>query len=139
MQQRLTAEQVRMNAEQVLAALARLRASMPLHRITRAANRKRTDHRLETASIDEFEAEAIAEALEAMADDARALADAAMQAAIEKALDIYYVTEQLARDPQHAELIPHLDNMRRAYERQFGCAVPSKEETEARRAGGAAA
>ena len=132
MQQRLT-------AEQVLAELARIRASMPLHRISRVAKRKRTDHRLKTSSMEEFEGEAIAEALEAMADDARALADAAMQAAIEKALDIYYVTEQLARDPEHANLIPHVDNMRRAYENQFGRAIPSKEETELRRTGAAAA
>jgi hypothetical protein len=69
-----------------------------------------------------------------MADDARALAAAAIESAVEHALDVYYTAEELALQPDHANLIPHVENMRRAYHEHYGRAIPTKEETERRRA-----
>lgn len=46
-----------------------------------------------------------------------------------KALEIYYAAEELARDPEHAELIPHVARMREAYERDYGVPIPPKGES----------
>lgn len=129
----------RVNAEEVLANLAKIRAGMPLHRIRRPATPKPTRTRLDARTLDvqsveEFELEAIADALETMADDARALAAASYQSALEMALDVFYAAEELARDPAHPDLVALVENMRRVYQSEYGTAIPTKAETERRRA-----
>ncbi|MEA2491650.1 MAG: hypothetical protein QOH21_3442 [Acidobacteriota bacterium] len=126
--------QHRLDTEQVLAGLAKIRATMPLHRIRRTAHPPRATTRTDARTTEDFEMEAIADALESLADDARALAAAAIESAVEQALDVYYAAAELARQPEHANLIPHMENMRRAYHEQYGHAIPTKEETERRRA-----
>ena len=122
-----------LSTEQVLAQLGRLRAAMPLHRIPRHSRPKRTERRLDAHSVEDFDGEALAEALETMAEEVHAMVEAASRAVVEQALDIYYALEDLVRDPEHAHLLPHLENMRNAYEKDYGCAVPTKAETEQRR------
>jgi hypothetical protein len=123
-----------LSTEQVLARLGRLRAGMPLHRIPPRLRRRCTERPLDVHSIENFDGEAVAEALGTMADEVHALVETVAQTLVEQALDVYYALEELVRDPEHAHLLPHLENMRNAYEQSYGCAVPTKEETERRRA-----
>jgi hypothetical protein len=84
-----------------------------------------TDEREQAMS--EFEALAAADALEALADEIQFFIDRRMEEAYRKALDVYYTAEELARDPEHAELVPHVEAMRRAHEQQYGKAIPPKQ------------
>lgn len=120
-----------MRIEEAFGTLAKIRAAMPLP--VRAA-RPSEDRRMDAWSIEEFEGEALADAIEALADDVRAMVEEMRRRTFEKALDVYYTTEELARDPANANLIEHVENMRRAYESQYGCPIPTKEETARRRA-----
>jgi hypothetical protein len=136
-----------MNTERLLAELAKVRAAMPLHRIRRKLKPKRISARLDarplntlslnTLSMEDFELETVAEALETMVEETSAVIEALEESVFEQALDIYYAAEELARDPEHAHLIEHVEKMRRSYEAEEGQPIPSKEETLARRAAGA--
>ena len=84
-----------------------------------------TDEREQAMS--DFEALAAADALEALADEIQFFIDRRMEEAYRKALDVYYTAEELARDPEHAELVPHVEAMRRAHEQQYGKAIPPKQ------------
>ena len=123
-----------MNTERLLAELAKVRAAMPLHRIRRKLKPKRTTERLNAQSVEDFELETVAEALETMAEETNAVIEALEESLFEQALDIYYAAEELARDPEHAHLVEHVEKMRRSYEAEEGRPIPSKEETLARRA-----
>ena len=124
--------QKRMNAEAILAQLAKLREGMPLPKRPRKPVVEKTS-RIDARTIEDFEGEAVLEAVQALAEDVRAMVDEARDKAFESALDIYYAAVELARDPEHAELVEHVEKMRSAYERSYGHPIPSKEETEARR------
>jgi hypothetical protein len=131
-----------MNTERLLGELAKVRAAMPLHRIRRKLSPKHVSERLNarslnTLSIEDFELETVADALESMAEETNAVIEALEESMFEQALDIYYAAEELARDPEHANLIEHVEKMRRSYEKEQGRPIPSREETLARRAGGA--
>ena len=41
--------------------------------------------------------------------------------------------EELARDPAHANVILHVEALRKAHQNSYGRTIPTKEETEARR------
>ena len=41
-------------------------------------------------------------------------------------LKIYYTMEEQVRDPEHAHLIPLVEQMREAYQRDFGVPIPPK-------------
>lgn len=125
--------QPRFNVEQILATLAKIRAEMPLDKFPRAKPRQPTESDIGPQSMEDFELLTVAEALESLADDARAIANGANKALLENALDVYYAAEELSHDPEHAELIAQVENMRRAYESHYGHAIPTKEETERRR------
>jgi hypothetical protein len=133
-----------MNTERLLAELAKVRAAMPLHRIRRKLKPKPVSERLNarslnTLSMEDFELETVADALETMVEETSAVIEALDESLFEQALDIYYAAEELARDPEHAHLIEHVEKMRRSYEAEEGRPIPSKEETLARRARGSAA
>ena len=49
-----------------------------------------------------------------------------MEELYRKGLEVYYAAEDLARDPAHAELIPHVEAMRRAHEAQYGRPIPPR-------------
>src|SRR4029079_9339376 len=57
---------------------------------------------------------------------ARALADEGRTLLLEDALTIYYIAEDLARDPANAELLPFVEKIRKAHEREFGKPIPAK-------------
>ena len=56
--------------------------------------------------------QSIAMAAETMANELRTAIDEANAKLIAQALEAYYVAEELARDPAHADLIPHVEAMR---------------------------
>ena len=127
----------KLDADAILATLAQLRASLPKTDIPPAPKRprERPDELLPPdATVEDFEYAAVIDALETAIDEVQAVADAARDRAFEMALDIYYKTEELARDPEQAHLIPHLESMRKAYVQSYGHPVPTKAETDRRRA-----
>ena len=67
--------------------------------------------------------------LRSLATDVRSAIEYAHAQATEKALQVYYAAEELARDPAHADLIPHVEAMRKAYEKSYGKPIPAKKES----------
>lgn len=119
------------NAEPILRELAEMRKSIPhLDKIeprrTGDGRQRSTDGGIEPRTAEEFEYAALADALQSLADDVSAAVDHAKTQAMEAALRIYYAAEDLARDPEHAHLIPHVQQMREAYERDYGRPIPPK-------------
>lgn len=70
----------------------------------------------------EFAADAVGE----LAAEMRTIIDQRMEKVYRDALEVYYATEELARDPANAHLIPHLEAMRRGHERDYGRAIPQR-------------
>jgi len=116
-----------MNAEKILSMLAALRKLIP------QAPRERTETEIArqggssgTDAIADFESAAVADALESMADSLGAAIDDAQTNLLARCLEVYYTTEELSRDPAHADLIPHVEAMRRAYEQSYGKPIPPR-------------
>ena len=118
----------KLNAEELLAKLAAIRAQIPHLDAPRPAREERPERMLPSGAEDmvDFEMESVAEALESMADELHGAIDAAQAKALSQALDVYYTAEELAKDPAHADLIPHLEAMRAAYEHDFGKPIPPR-------------
>jgi hypothetical protein len=74
----------------------------------------------------EFEEDAAVDALETLAHQMETVIDRRMAKAYQEALRVYYIAEELAKDPAHAELIPHVEAMRKAHEKQYGKGIPPK-------------
>ena len=77
-------------------------------------------------AMSDFDALAAAEALGMLADQIQTVIDQRMEAAYHKALEVYYTAEDLARQPEHAELLPHVEAMRQAHEQQYGRPIPPR-------------
>jgi hypothetical protein len=77
-------------------------------------------------AMEAFEMETIAEALESFSGELSASIDAAQEKATVQALEIYYAAEKLAREPEHAILIPYVERMRTAYRLEFGEEIPER-------------
>jgi hypothetical protein len=67
-----------------------------------------------------FEMETLADALESFAGELSDSIETAQQKAIAEALEIYYAAEKLAKEPEHAHVIPYVQQMRAIYRRHFG-------------------
>jgi len=74
----------------------------------------------------DFELAAAADALGTLAGQIQSVIDRRMEKLYEEALEVYYVAEELARDPEHADVIPHVEAMRRAHENSYGRPIPPK-------------
>ena len=125
----------KLDAEGILRTLAEIRRSIPEHyRPPAPASPKPKsdgrapllDGRMAAWTEEDFEYAAVADGLESLADEIHASVEHARKLAVEKALEIYYAAEELSHDPAHAELIPHVQKMREAYERDFGKPIPPK-------------
>ena len=120
----------KLDAEAVLKKLAEMRKSVPyldqLPPRSGGAEGRMVFDDLAPRTEEEFEYAAIAAGLESLAADVSASIEYARAQATEKALQVYYAAEELARDPAHAELIPHVEKMREAYERSYGKPIPPK-------------
>lgn len=77
-------------------------------------------------ALDDFDMLAAADSLRILGDQIHATIDRRAQEVYQKCLQAYYVAEELARDPEHAELVPHLENMRRSHLAQYGKPIPPK-------------
>jgi len=112
------------DAEPILQKLAELRKAIP--RLDERPSRPSDEGRAPALTAEDFEYTAVADALESLATDVQSAVDRARAEALEKALEIYYAAEALSRDPAHADLIPHVEEMRRAYERTYGHPIPPR-------------
>jgi hypothetical protein len=65
-----------------------------------------------------------ADGLEDLAAGMQAIIDRRMEKVYRDALEVYYAAEELARDPAHAHLIPHVEAMRQGHERDYGAPIP---------------
>ena len=77
-------------------------------------------------AMSDFEVLGAVDALEAMANEIEAFIEHRMEEAYRKALEVYYTAEELSRDPEHAELVAHVEAMRRAHQEQYGKPIPPK-------------
>jgi hypothetical protein len=73
-----------------------------------------------------FEMETLAGALDSFACELSDSIETAQQQAMAGALEIYYAAEKLAKDPDHAHLIPYVEQMRAVYRRDFGTEIPER-------------
>ncbi|MGH7485377.1 MAG: hypothetical protein ACREMY_07195 [bacterium] len=71
-------------------------------------------------------AEFTVDALQTLADDMRSVLDSRKARLYRQALEVYYATEELARDPKHAHLAEQVEAMRRAHESEHGCPPPHR-------------
>lgn len=113
----------RLNAQAILAQLAEIRKVIP------HADVPRRDDEGTTAGArteEDFEYLAVMEGLRSLSEDLGVELDRRSAALLEQSLEIYYTAEELARDPAHADLIPHVEAMRAAYERDFGIPIPPR-------------
>jgi hypothetical protein len=73
-----------------------------------------------------FEMETLAEALESFAGELTESVETAHEELLSRALEVYYTAEELAKDPEHAHLIPLLEEMRESYRSDYGTEIPAK-------------
>jgi len=73
-----------------------------------------------------FELETLADALESFAGEISDSIETARDKAVAGALEIYYAAVELAKDPDHAHLIPIVEQMRESYRRDFGRDIPER-------------
>lgn len=122
----------KLDAEPLLRQLAEMRKSIPY--LQETGPRQTGDGRLpdgrQPRTAEEFEYLALADGLESFAADLSASIEWARARSMEAALKIYYAAEELAKDPEHADLIPHVEKMRAAYLKDFGKPIPPKPKSE---------
>jgi len=71
-----------------------------------------------------------ADGVKALADEIQCVVDQRVEEMYRQALEVYYKAEELARDPEHAHLIEHVEAMRRAHQAQYGCPIPPIRSTD---------
>jgi hypothetical protein len=81
---------------------------------------------LDEDAMELFEMEAVQEGVESVLAELTASLENARDLALKEALKVFYTAEELAKDPENAELIPHVISMREAYERDFGKPIPPR-------------
>jgi hypothetical protein len=123
----------KLDAAAILRQLAELRARLPTPEGPRrvgpqpGSSTTRTKLPRSGDSMADFEAQAVIDALESMAEDVRAIIEEKQARLLAMALDVYYTAEELIRDPEHANLIPTVEAMRAAYKKDFGKPIPPRE------------
>jgi len=118
-----------MTAAEILDELAKLRERLPEEMRRPRPKPESTERMAFPPSGDamaDFEQAAIIEALQSLADDVHAGIEVKRAKMMEKALEIYYVAEELAKQPENAHLIKHVEEMQRAYQAEFGKPIPKK-------------
>ena len=77
-------------------------------------------------ALTDFELLGAADSLRIVADQIQATVGRRMEEMDERCIAAFYVAEEMAKDPAHAELIPYVENMRRAHLAQYGKPIPPK-------------
>ena len=125
------ATQKKMTAAEILDELAKIRERLP-EEMRRPGPKpeatSRTSFPMSADAMADFEQEAIIEALQSLADDVHAGIEKKRAKMMEKALEIYYVAEELAKLPENAHLVPHVEEMQRAYKAEYGKPIPPKKK-----------
>ncbi len=121
-----------MDAQAILATLEKIRSQLPKTEKPRPVRRKNDEGRMTARSLEDFEMDAVIESLESLADDVHAIVEEKQAKLLDEALKIYYVSEELAREPGNEELIKHCEDMQKAYQSSYGKPIPSRAESEAR-------
>jgi len=118
----------KIDVEGILNTLATVRKQIP--HLADAPPRDTASAPTLLASDDEameiFEMETLADALESFAGEVSDSIEAAREKALAGALEIYYAAEELSKDPEHAHLIPLVEQMRESYRRDYGTDIPEK-------------
>jgi hypothetical protein len=122
----------KMDAQAILATLEQIRSQLPKTEKPRPARRKNDEGRIDARSIEDFEMAAIIEGLESLADDVHAIVEEKQAKVLDEVLRIYYVSEELSREPGNEELVKYCEDMRTAYQKDYGRPIPSRAESEAR-------
>lgn len=120
----------KLDAELILGELAAIRKKISF--LDGVAPRQWEDTR--TRRIDDvpieteedFEWAAIIEAMESLHEDIREGVERKRTEIIENALRVYYDAEEASRDPANAHLIEQVEQMRLAYEQEFGRPIPPR-------------
>lgn len=122
------------DAEGILRTLAEMRKKIPFLKHdapppTRDDGARMSDAGFLSADdIEEFNYLAVADGLESLANELSEAIEEKKAAALAKALEIYYTAEELAKDPENANLIPHVEAMREAYLQSYGTPIPSRKK-----------
>ncbi|HYI08741.1 MAG TPA: hypothetical protein VEK57_06695 [Thermoanaerobaculia bacterium] len=118
----------KVDAEKILSELARMRSEIPIlkDKPPRKPDPKALDGRYDALSEEEFELMAVADGLQALADDLSETLDEQNAKLMENAMEVYYTAVELIEDPEHADLIPHVEAMRAAYIKDFGHPPPPR-------------
>jgi hypothetical protein len=121
------------DVEAIINDIATLRARLPKTARARAAApppEKRGERMAFVPGDDEameaFEMLALEDTLESLAADVHAIVEEKREALMAKVMEIYYAAEELSKDPEHADLIPQVEQMRAAYRKDFGTEIPPK-------------
>ena len=111
-----------MNAEAILELLAKLRQSIPYDLTPQPPQ---SDGRA-IQTVPDFELAAVATGLQQLTAELTNALERAHAKALAGALEVYYAAEELARDPANAHLIPHVQTMRDAFQRDYGVPIPPR-------------
>jgi hypothetical protein len=117
------------DAKAILSTLTDIRKSLPAEYMpeTPAAPEREgrsTLRGLRPQSLREFDYLAVADGLESLAADLSEVSRRAQEKVMADAMKIYYTAEELAKDPANADLIPHVEKMRKAYFDSYGTEIP---------------
>ncbi|MBV8543484.1 MAG: hypothetical protein JO088_01965, partial [Acidobacteria bacterium] len=116
----------KVDVEGILDTLAAVRQQVP--HLADAPPRDATGTATLLGSSDEamelFEMETLADALDSFAGELSDSIETAREQATAGALEIYYAAQELAKNPEHAHLIPLVEKMREAYRRDYGTDLP---------------
>lgn len=117
-----TLSAIRQQIPQLANAAAKRPAKAPVDDATALGSFRNCDREVTEA----FEMETLGEALESFAGELSASIEAAEEKAVADAMEIYYAAEKLAKEPEHAHLIPYVEEMRASYRRDFGEEIPER-------------
>jgi hypothetical protein len=118
----------KIDVDGILTTLAAVRKQVPHLAATPPRDAASTPTLLGTTeeAMELFELETLAHALESFAGEISDSIETAQQQAMAGALEIYYAAEKLAKDPEHAHLMPYVEQMRAVYRRDFGRDIPDR-------------
>ena len=127
-------QQTKIQTERILATIDEIRRALIPEQCrskprraeeTRMASRFTGDRGLD------FELAAIRDAITAFRDELSETLEAIDAHLVPDFIDVYYTIEEMVQDPEHADLIPRLESLRKAYFRAYGTPIPPKPKTQA--------
>jgi hypothetical protein len=125
-------EYPKLDAETVLARIAKMREMVPWEKFGGIPKielpKEKSSILKKTKTLEDFAWEAVLEALNMFQMELSTALQRTNEKLTKQALEIYYIAEELAKDPAHEHLIPFVEKMRTAYEHDFGKPIPPKKK-----------